>query len=210
MKRLLIPVILLFAAMAPAMAQTDETFQFVDENGSVVPDGTTIVATTLVEDEFMGNNIPSGLYVKNTGETTAHVRLIYEVSQIDNGLVQVCFPVTCNSEGAVGSYNTAAGPMMADEERDLQSEWFPEDYGTCKVKYRLELMEQRGIFPRQTYEKVADGPTVSVVFSYDDPAAVTSLVQQHAPSAQRYDLLGRQHKGQRAIVIDRGRKVVRK
>jgi len=209
MKRLLIPVIVLFAAMAPALAQTDDTFQFVDKNGSVVSNGTTIVATELTEDEFLGNNINCGLQVKNMSGATAHVRMVYEVSTIDNGSVQVCFPVTCNSQFQQGVYETAAGPMDSGEVRDLQSEWFPLAYGQCVVSYRIELMKQVGFFPRQSYEKVADGPTVSVVFRYDDPAAIAAVERSTKQHAQRFDLLGRKHTSLpwRGLTIIDGRKV---
>lgn len=193
---------LLFAVLATAMAQSDDIFQFVKADGTVVPDGATITVTDLVEDEFLGNNINSGLHVKNISDVPAYVRVSYEIASIDNGSFQICFPVTCNSQFATGVYQTAAGAMDAETELDLQSEWFPEAYGRCAVTFRLEVMELTGMFPRQSYTKLADGPAVTVVFNYDDPAAITphafspqasSLQPSSSPLTHRYDLLGRHH-----------------
>jgi len=194
MKKLFSSLILFFCAMAPSMAQTGESFQFIDAQDNTVPDGSTITVSELIEDEFMGNNMNSGLKVKNVGLTAEYVRVVYDITTLDNGRLQVCFPVTCNNQDAKGTYETTPGSMAPGAVYDLQSEWFPTAFGICVVTYRLEVMKQVGLFPYQSYEKVADGPSVTVVYNYADPVIVTNIESYllHAsPSIVSFDLLGR-------------------
>lgn len=210
MKKLISSLCLLFSTLVPVLAQVDETFQFVDANGNVVSNGATITATQLVEDEFLGNNINSGLHVKNVSGASAMVRVVYSITTLDNGSLQVCFPVTCNSQMATGSYETTPGTLNAGTIHDLQSEWFPMAFGSCTVSYRLEVMQQVGVFPHQSYEKVADGPTVTVMFTYADPAAISNPLSNAQPTGTNsFDLLGRQHAclPLRGLKIVNGRKV---
>ena len=173
MKKLFSSLILFFCAMAPSMAQTGESFQFIDAQDNTVPDGSTITV------------------VKNVGLTAEYVRVVYDITTLDNGSLQVCFPVTCNSQEAKGTYETTPGSMAPGAVYDLQSEWFPTAFGTCVVTYRLEVMKQVGLFPYQSYEKVADGPSVTVVFNYADPARIAATKRQASPTSACFDLLGR-------------------
>lgn len=193
MKRIVVSCALLVALAATAVAQADEKFQFVDADGNVIPSGTTIRVSELIEDEFLGNNLNSGLFVKNVTDEQLYVSMAYEVVSIDNGMFQICFPVTCNSQMSPGLYETAAGPLEAGVSSDVQSEWFPETYGSCTVRFQVQEMQQTGFFPKQTWTKVADGPTVTVLFEYADPAAISTATRDVlAPSAGRcYDLQGR-------------------
>lgn len=192
MKRTLASCALLVALTATAVAQ-EEQLQFVDKDGNAVPSGTTIRVSDLAEDQDMGNNLNSGLFVKNMSDEQIHVRMAYEVVAIDNGTFQICFPVTCNIQTKTGSYETAAGPLEAGALGDVASEWFPDAFGSCTVKYQLEVMELTGFFPRQSYQKVADGPNVTVVFEYDDPSAISTTTRDivSTTTEQCFDLLGR-------------------
>lgn len=149
---------------ACAMAQ-DNTFQFVDEGGNIVANGTTLNCQTLVEDVFLGNCIKTGLSVKNTTEATASIRMTYNIETIDNGMFQICFPENCITRSEAGEYTTTSGSMSAGVKRDLQCEWFPDGYGTCKVRLAIEVLNVLGT-------KLADGPAVNVVFNYANPAHI--------------------------------------
>lgn len=151
---------------ACAMAQ-DNTFQFVDENGDVVANGTTLNCQTLVEDVFLGNCIKTGLYVRNSTETTASIRMVYNIETIDNGTFQICFPENCISRNEAGEYTTTKGSINAGVKRDLQCEWFPDAYGTCKARLAIEVLNAIG-------NKLADGPAVNIVFNYANPAHIDS------------------------------------
>ena len=163
-------------------AQKAETFQFVDIEGNVIEDGSTVVVNELVEDEFMGNFISTGLFVLNTSEASASVRLAYEIETLDNGSFQICFPENCISKMETGSFITTKGTMAAFEQRDLQCEWFPEEYGSCTATLAIEILSALGT-------KTADGPSINVVFNYTDPANIDNL-KQAVDVKSCYNLLG--------------------
>jgi hypothetical protein len=167
-------------------AQKEDVFQFVDKSGAVVSDGSVVNASELTEDEFLGNYINPGLFLKNVSGEAANVRMAYEIETIDNGDFQICFPVSCMRQSAVGSYVTTDGPVAAAESRDLQCEWFPMAYGTCRVKLSVEVMSA-------LHTKLADGPSITVVFSYSDPARIDEA-SSHATRLMSHtsrDLSGR-------------------
>ena len=147
-----------------AVAQDSSTFQFVDKSGNTVANGTTLTVSSLTEDEIMGNFISTGLSVKNTSESNASVRISYQIETLDNGMFQICFPSSCITKTTTGSFETTKGEMTAGEVRDLQCEWFPEAYGTCKVTLALEVMNALGT-------KIANGPAIQVAFAYNSPGA---------------------------------------
>ena len=137
-----------------AVAQDSSTFQFVDKGGNTVANGTSLTVSELTEDEIMGNFISTGLSVKNTSDSKASVRISYQIETLDNGLFQICFPSNCYTKTTTGSFVTSKGEMTAGEVRDLQCEWSPVAYGTCKVTLAIEVLSAEGT-------KVADGPAVS-------------------------------------------------
>ena len=178
------------------MAQDSDSFQFVDQSGNMVVNGSTVTLSDLKEDLFLGNFISSGLSVKNMSETSAKVRIVYDITTLDNGSFQICFPINCMSRFETGSYTTTADDMNGGEQRDLQCEWFPDAYGTCKARLAIEVLSALGT-------KIADGPAVTVVFTYADPANIES--QQLAVGVKEsYNLQGqRMDHGHKGISISR-------
>ena len=163
MKKLLTLFLFSLLSTLCTVAQDSSTFQFVDKNGNTIANGTSLTVSELTEDEIMGNFISTGLSVKNTSETNASVRISYQIETLDNGLFQICFPSSCITKTTTGSFETTNGEMTAGEVRDLQCEWFPEAYGTCKVTLTIEVLNALGT-------KIADGSAVQVSFSYADPS----------------------------------------
>ena len=174
---------LFLLATAWAMAQDSNTFQFVDKDGNVIADGTTVTVNTPVSDDFGGTMMPSGLFVKNTSAENAGIRMAYQVESIDNGDFQLCFPVNCIRKMEAGSYRTESGKMNAGEIRDLQCEWFPVEFGCCKAKLTIEIMDAMGA-------KTADGPFVTIVFNYAAPAGIGHVDASNAPVCHRFNLQG--------------------
>ncbi len=183
-------------ATAWAMAQDSNTFQFVDKDGNVVADGTTITVKDLTEDVFLGNFISTGLSVKNTSTAAASIQLSYNIETIDNGMFQICFPENCITRSEAGEYMTTKGSLNAGVQRDLQCEWFPETYGTCKAHLAIEVLSAFGT-------KVADGPAVTVIFNYADPSRIENI-QQGTVVTDSYNLQG-QHaaEGHKGLTISR-------
>ena len=166
-----------------AVAQDSSTFQFVDKGGNTVANGTSLTVSELTEDEIMGNFISTGLSVKNTSDSKASVRISYQIETLDNGLFQICFPSNCYTKTTTGSFVTTKGEMTAGEVRDLQCEWSPVAYGTCKVTLAIEVLGAEGT-------KVADGPAVQVTFVYADPTHVDAFTTE-ATVSECYTLQGR-------------------
>lgn len=158
-----------------ASAQIDNTFQFVDKDGNVVADGTTWHAYEKENDVFYGTMINSGLYVKNTTSETANCSVDFQVTQMEGGTFQICYPTNCIVAQAVMDEvkSTGTGEQLANETKDLQSEWVvkplladAETTGTCTATIQLKVMNplEEGQFVN-TFK--AYGPKITVVFHND-------------------------------------------
>lgn len=160
-------ITLLFFAVGTMSANAQ--LQFVDKDGNVVPDGTTLnIEAVALDDGFGGTFIEanSGLSVKNTSDKTVGTSVDWQVEQLDNGAVQVCFPENCVSHNATGLYHTDKGTLEANETRALNSEWYPDTYGQAKVKYTLLAYDYSPL----GYNNVRDIAIVYVNYTYTDPA----------------------------------------
>lgn len=184
-----------------AMAQTDlETFRFVDKNGNVVADGSTI---TLTETETVNGKlqISTGLFVENTTSETQAAGLKFSIDRLDNGAPSCCFPAQCLSgTDHVGSYEAVPGPVEANSKTDFLTEWFPESYGTCTMTFNL-LVNKIGSttiviggssFEQPTYDEFkAYGPKITVNFVYADPTAINGVADNAgAKVVARYNAAG--------------------
>lgn len=160
-------ITLLFFAVGTMSANAQ--LQFVDKDGNVVPNGTTLnIEAVALDDGFGGTFIEanSGLSVKNTSDKTVGTSVDWQVEQLDNGAVQVCFPENCVSHNATGLYHTDKGTLEANETRALNSEWYPDTYGQAKVKYTLLAYDYSPL----GYNNVRDIAIVYVNYTYTDPA----------------------------------------
>ena len=180
----------------PAWAQEDEidtTFEFVDSEGKVVPDGSIVtINKAIVEDDGFGGiytMMPCGLYVHNTDDD-ASLLVNYNLKRIDSGSFQICFPSTCISKSDIGTYKTSGGTLKADETRNLQTEWLPDDYGQCEA--HLQIVFCVGF--NNQFEEIVNGPAITLRFVYADPAGVQSAMQVVRPVA-RYALDGTSLRG---------------
>ena len=161
MKRILTLLFAFTFLVLPLLAQEiDQNFAFVDENEAIIENGSTIIRSTVENDEGT-EIIKSGVSVKNiSGTTDDFLRIIYTISQLDNGHLQICFPMTCNDQNQLGTFETGSGRLMG-EVQDMMSEWFPTADGTCVVSYQIEVMTRTTSF---SYIHKAYGPTIIVKF----------------------------------------------
>ena len=165
MKKIFTLLTLLMLGMTTASA---DNYVFVDKAGNVIEDGATITVKVGEDDPFGGLPIfHSGLSVKNDGAPANYsVRINNEITRIDNGSVQVCFPVYCHNYSEVGVNKSEEGKLGDGEVKDIQSEWIPTAYGECIVTYQaMALQPMANLF----IEK--GGPKVTVHYIYADPAA---------------------------------------
>ena len=151
----------------PALAQEiDESFVFMDEEGEIIGNGTTVVRNVTEQYDEGIEVIYSGISVLNMVGSTDYLKMIYEIQRIDNGTYQICFPTTCNMKTQVGTYETGIGELMSDLQ-DIQSEWFPTADGECIVKLTIELFTKQGLFP-PSYNHKAYGPSITLRFVKGD------------------------------------------
>lgn len=188
MKKLFTLFLFSLLTIGQTWAQNNDTFQFVDKDGNVVASGTTLTVDQLIEDDIMGNNISTGLSVKNTSSASASLRISYKITTLDNGMFQICFPTSCVRKSSIGNFTTSSGSLDADAVSDLQCEWFPVAYGSCTVKLTIEVLNAFGT-------KTADGPTVIVFFNNADPAGIIGTHHISAAPQQYFSADGHKMNG---------------
>jgi len=129
--------------------------EFVDAEGNIIPNGSTIVRNTIdtpLELPGVGKNqqISSGLSAKNTSSETVSVKSQLDVTDLPFGQLALCFPGDCwvNVGAYKGSYPTHkpvqsnlsadgpwtspnAGSLGAGASKSLQSEWVISNMGNC-------------------------------------------------------------------------------
>ena len=164
--------------------ELDETFQFVDELGNVVANGSTIVVTEINKEGQM--IVP--LYVKNTAGEKAAVSMYEDLSQQPNGDWQTCAFGNCMNLEKSGY--SAKNIVAEDYNADIQTEWIPEPgkYGTWEAKLQIHIFNittkmQFGTPVQQPgNEVIGYGPVVTVRFEYKDPDAQPAETHVISPS----------------------------
>lgn len=114
-----------------------QEYVFTDAQGNTYDDGVVINRTEVEDDGFGGINLPGNLFVKNVGAAEgSEVAIVAEITKIDNGDLQLCFPTNCHNQSEVGTYETNEKANLAiGEAKDLQTEWIPAEFGECIVTY---------------------------------------------------------------------------
>ncbi len=168
MKKILLTITAALAAMTLS-AQNLDIFEFVDKNGNVVPDGTTLTLTevTAEEDIFTGettNIMYSGLSLHNKSVLPQSMRINLTIERIDNGNYQLCFPMACKNYAEEINVVTEGGEIGPGEIRDLMTEWFPDEEGGCDVILTVEILSKSGSAINPTYTYLCDGPTATLHF----------------------------------------------
>lgn len=164
MKKLFTLLSVLALATCSLVAQdVDQNFVFVDENEEIVENGATVVRNLIETNEDGLEVIYSGLSVADMGAASnVYLKMKYNITQIDNGSYQICFPMTCNMQTTVGMYETSPGQVNMGLQ-DIQSEWFPTADGMCVVTLSIETFTKSPGFPPR-YEHLGYGPSVTLKF----------------------------------------------
>lgn len=188
---------LFLLAGTSVFAQTDIStdFQFCDENGNIIENGTVLTRTDVEENPFGSVDfdnlyiVHSGLYAKKTNEASNYyLGITYTINSISGGSHQICFPITCISENAAGTYETGKKQLDYDVVNDMQTEWLTANYGSCSVTYTMRVYRAGAM---GTYTEVAEGPTVTVNYYNNDPAGIeTTEAGKTVVSTTYYDLSG--------------------
>lgn len=192
MKKIFTLAMLLVLGLGTSFAQDEEidnTLQFVDAQGAVVPDGSEITRTE-VEDNGMDLQISTGLSVKNTSTEPVGTKCEFNVLELPTGSVNCCFPMACMSALKTGTFKTMGGALDPSETRDFQTEWIGfEQYGKAKATFQILICEL-GQFGKAG-DVIANGPKITINFVYSDPTGIngpTNVTVNRV--AERYNAAG--------------------
>ena len=193
MKKIFTLAMLLVLGLGTSFAQDEEidnTLQFVDAQGAVVPDGSEITRTEVEDDGFGSLQIPTGLSVKNPSNAAVGTKCEVNVLEVAPGSVNCCFPMACMSAPKTGTFNTMGGSLDASETRDFQTEWIGfEQYGKAKATFQILICEI-GQFGK-VGDVIANGPKITINFVYSDPTGIngpTNVTVNRV--AERYNAAG--------------------
>ena len=156
----------------------------------------TITCNQAEDDGFGMVEIPSGLYIKNIdADEGTKVAVQANITKMDNGRVQLCFPVNCISYSSTGEQKmTETAEIAKGEVKNLQTEWLPEAEGTCTVVYTATVYS--GFVKKGTFD-------ITVNYQYGAAGISSTIVNPVKPQAT-YDLSGRRlAMGKRGLCIVR-------
>ena len=184
---------LMTGCLAVGAQDIDETFQFTDADGNVIPNGTVWVCNN-VEDDYMGipgnKFLDSGVYVKNTSGTAAFVGVKGSIVSITNASLSVCCLGTCESFSAPTSFTRpgTAGPASYFE--SITTEMFPNgDVASCELELQLLKYDNVG---GQAGPTGTPGSKITILFTTDPTAGVDGVtVAGSSEEVARYTLDGR-------------------
>lgn len=177
-------------------AQTDNTFSFIDAEGNVIENGTTIKCTNIEDDMFYGPVIHSGISVKKNVEGSVYARVDYTITEITEGTAyQMCF-VNCKSPNLnAGSYTSAVSPMMGDTE-PFMDEWILDaNYNPFGDNPVANVKPGSLMVITYTVKKLADandnsdgiaGPSITVEFTNEDVTSISGTVSEENGSIVAY------------------------
>ena len=177
------------AAHAQLSTPVDETFQFVDAEGNVIPNGTRVVRNTVV-----GGIIYADVFIVNNSETAAFHSLSGTIKSISNAEAQCCYAPTgqigtcfpLSKEGATFTTNIFAGPV--GQVYDTLAEVFVGDNSSCEMELQLMKYDNEGGQPGAT---AYPGPKITVFFTTDPAAGIDGVTTTESNEiVARYTLDG--------------------
>lgn len=194
-KTTLLSLALAFCASTAALAQDEEyndTFEFCSEDGTIIPNGSTININTATMSPDEEIALYTGVYVKNTASVLAYGSVDWTVTKIDNGSFSVCFPMQCNTSDKVGKIQNSPGVIRANEVKSTQSEWYPQAAGEAEMTMTLTIYSCEFVDNVPYYTKEDEGPTITLHFNYD-PTGINEVSKTQANDVvARYTVGGQQ------------------
>lgn len=193
------------------MAQSvDHTFEFVDESGNIVADGSVITVNTL-EDDGIDQLMRVPLAVKATSDTDKGGTIQVDASAMPNGSFQICSFGNCISKSVASVFNSSKGALNKATQKSIAAEWIPTDADkTWTATLQLQVVEPEydDMSEEYVYNKViADGPKVTIQFAKGQAsgiAGVTTTASTLRPVAY-YNVAGQRVNGlQEGITIVKG------
>ncbi|MCR5129988.1 MAG: hypothetical protein K6C10_00815 [Prevotella sp.] len=169
-------------------AFAQDYYVFADKDGNVYEDGVTIERADAEDDGWGGAIVYSGLYAKNVSAPSSYqVAAQAEITKLDNGALQLCFPTNCVFYSSTGKQKeTAKTKFDQGKQMDLMTEWTPEAYGECTVTYTLNMYDGFASKGKRT---------ITVNYKYTDPANIGQAETKTATPKAYYDAQGRRTDG---------------
>lgn len=165
MKKIFTLLVTAMLAMS-AFAATDDTFQFCDKNGNVIPSGSTITASEVTEDDLGDLIMPSGVYVKCNDEAYM-VGLEIKIESLTDGKFLSCFPDQCHEYTEAGTFDNGRAFIKKGIYTDFEiGEIVPEadKEAQGKVTFTISKWEEGMFELGQADKKLADCSTITVLF----------------------------------------------
>lgn len=206
-KTLFVAAAAMFAANTYAQT-VDPTFIFLDENGKEIPSGSTVYCSTpeyvyTDEDDPKAGywQVPSGVSVKNTADVDMGADAIINVTRLDNGSVQCCFPENCKTMEAVGAARNEVAVLKAGTSRNIQTEFLPAAEGEAEMSltvgvYNVTYETNRFGITTPSYDEVdldaSEKPVLHLSFKYVATGVNDIEAEKTATVVARYTAEGKQ------------------
>ena len=172
--RLLVLIGLLTSLLVSAQAQTSNNdVAFVDAQGKVIPNGTTVVLNAVKDAMFPPGwkEIAGEVYIKNTSDKDLTVTLFSRINNTDEGNVTVCALGGCTPVEEGNSTEIGSQPLLAGSERE-----------SIAIEHTYEHSEKGSITLKITtkesdLEQQIEGPSIIVKFD-TNPTAIAGVASQ--------------------------------
>ncbi|WP_424048651.1 T9SS C-terminal target domain-containing protein [Prevotella jejuni] len=172
--RLLVLIGLLTSLLVSAQAQTSNNdVAFVDAQGKVIPNGTTVVLNAVKDAMFPPGwkEIAGEVYIKNTSDKKLTVTLFSRINSIDEGNVTVCALGGCTPVEEGNSTEIGSQPLLAGSEREsiaIEHTYGHSEKGSITLK--LTTKESKS-------EQQIEGPSITIKFDAN-AAGIASVASQ--------------------------------
>lgn len=172
--RLLVLIGLLTSLLVSAQAQTSNNdVAFVDAQGKVIPNGTTVVLNAVKEAMFPPGwkEIAGEVYIKNTSDKDLTVTLYSSINSIEEGNVTVCALGGCTPVEEGNSTEIGSQPLLAGSEREsiaIEHTYKHSEKGSITLKFTTKESDSG---------QQIEGPSITIKFE-TTPAGIASVASQ--------------------------------
>ena len=172
--RLLVLIGLLTSLLVSAQAQTSNNdVAFVDAQGKVIPNGTTVVLNAVKDAMFPPGwkEIAGEVYIKNTSDKNLTVTLFSRINSVDEGNVTVCALAGCTPLDGDNSTEIGSQPLLAGSEREsiaIEHTYEHSEKGSITLKLTIKESDS---------EQQIEGLSITIKFD-TDPTAIAGVASQ--------------------------------
>ena len=172
--RLLVLIGLLTSLLVSAQAQTSNNdVAFVDAQGKVIPNGTTVVLNAVKDAMFPPGwkEIAGEVYIKNTSDKNLTVTLYSRINSLDEGNVTVCALGGCTPLDEDNSTEIGSQMLLAGSEREsiaIEHTYEHSEKGSITLKLTIKESDS---------EQQIEGLSITIKFD-TDPTAIAGVASQ--------------------------------